>query len=184
MCVRYDEELALADAREREVKSRTGHRGKPKTEPRKPVSWKWLDTAHEDLCLICCIFTALYTLIKGTHAEFTASCSDTLQISQMIKLGMVGQRKADLCFCIFTTLYILDRKGRGWVGRPFGGAAHCLSRLDLACSATNDSHCVFPINFWVSCIVYTDCRSLLITVRAIGQYVCLQPEISVYSCLM
>ena len=40
MCVRYDEELALADAREREVKSRTGHRGKPKTEPRKPVSWK------------------------------------------------------------------------------------------------------------------------------------------------
>ena len=40
LCIRYDEELALADAREREVKSRTGHRGKPKTEPRKPVSWK------------------------------------------------------------------------------------------------------------------------------------------------
>ena len=38
--IRYDEELALADAREREVKSRTGHRGKLKTEPRKPVSWK------------------------------------------------------------------------------------------------------------------------------------------------
>ena len=36
---RYDEELALADAREREVKSRTGHRGKSK-DIKKPVTWK------------------------------------------------------------------------------------------------------------------------------------------------
>ena len=28
------------------------------------------------------------------HAEFTVSCSDTLQSSQLIKLGVVGQRTA------------------------------------------------------------------------------------------
>ena len=28
------------------------------------------------------------------HAGFTVSCRDTLQISQLIKLGMVGQRTA------------------------------------------------------------------------------------------
>jgi hypothetical protein len=41
----YDEELAMAEAREREVKSRAGHRGgaggrKPDPVAKKPVSWK------------------------------------------------------------------------------------------------------------------------------------------------
>jgi len=37
---RYDEEQALAEAREREVKSRTGHRGRLKPDTKKPATWK------------------------------------------------------------------------------------------------------------------------------------------------
>ena len=36
----YDEELALAEAREREVKSRAGHRGRLRTDPKKLATWK------------------------------------------------------------------------------------------------------------------------------------------------
>ena len=34
------------------------------------------------------------TLIKGMHARFTLPCNDIPQISQLIKLGIVGQRTA------------------------------------------------------------------------------------------
>ena len=37
---RYDEELALADARDREVKMRGGQRGRGKSDQRKIPTWK------------------------------------------------------------------------------------------------------------------------------------------------
>ena len=105
--IRYDEELALADAREREVKSRTGHRGKLKTEPRKPLSWKWLNTTHTSTCGRDYTYFVLHVVIQWQdtmHWVFT-----------------FGQGRG-------------SRPLSQWEG-PFDGAAHAvksLSNLDAA----------------------------------------------------
>ena len=39
-CHRYDEELALEDVREREVKSRAGHRSKLRPDAKRVATWK------------------------------------------------------------------------------------------------------------------------------------------------
>ena len=44
-------------------------------------------------------------LIKGMHAVFTVSCSGTLQISKLIKLGTVGQQTASVSMTLVSMFW-------------------------------------------------------------------------------